>query len=267
MSISVHSIDSVLKAHSELDGSTRYLGGGTLLMRQVNYGDQSFNRLIVSEDPVLKNIQVQGDVVTIGAGVTMSDIIRHPDLNFLNEAARSVGGPAIRNMATVGGNLFAPRPYGDMTTAFLALDASIHWADGEQQSVDQFLDTSSAKTGIVASISMKRPASGAFRYLKVSRVKPKGVSLITIATLIGRENGRAGNARIVFGGMAPEPRRARESELALQGVSLDENGIQRCIAVCTNGMAPMDDALASAWYRTEIAPVYLRRLLLQRSEY
>lgn len=267
MSIEVHTTDSVSQANAALSETALYFGGGTLLMRQVNYGDQSFSRLIVSDDPLLTQIHIQNDQVTIGAGVTMSQIIQHPELRFLIDAARSVGGPAIRNMATVGGNLFAPKPYGDMATAFLALNANIQWADGQQQSIEQFLQEPNSRKGIVVSISMQRPVSGAFRYLKVSRVKPKGVSLITIAALLGRENGRIGNARIAFGSMSPKPRRAIAAENALQGSSLNETDIARCASVCNDGMEPEDDALASAWYRTEIAPVYLKRLLLQRSDY
>jgi len=270
MGIEVYTVDTVNQASAEMTESARYFGGGTLLMRQVNYGDPSFNRVIVSDDPLLKQILIQSDQVTIGAGVTMSEIIRHPDLRFLIEVARTIGGPAIRNMATVGGNLFAPRPYGDLTTAFLALNATIHWADGQQQSIEPFLQTlnngSHNGIGIVVSVSLQRPVSGAFRYLKVSRVKPKGVSLITVAALLGRENGRVANARIAFGGMAPQSRRAVASENALQGSSLNETDIARCVSACNEGMEPEDDALASAWYRSEIAPVYLKRLLLQRSE-
>ena len=107
MSIEVHSADTVSQVGAVLTGSAKYFAGGTLLMRQVNYGDQSIDRLVVSDDPVLKQIQSQGEQITIGAGVTMSEIIRHPDLRFLSEVARSVGGPAVRNMATIGGNLFA----------------------------------------------------------------------------------------------------------------------------------------------------------------
>jgi len=271
MTIEIHAVETVSEASAALGEKSRYFGGGTLLMRQVNYGDQSFNRLVISDDPLLKQVQVQGDQITIGAGVTMSQVITHPDLQFLNEVARSVGGPAIRNMATVGGNLFATRPYGDFTTALLALDAEIHWADGRPQGLEQFLTDSSTNAitnkGVVSSISLRQPASGAFRYLKVSRVKPKGVSLITIAAMLGRENGRTANARIAFGGMAPLPRRATAAEQVLQGTSLDESGIQQCLSVCTQGMEPQDDALASAWYRNEVAPVYLKRLLLQRSEF
>ena len=273
MSIEVHSADTVSQVGAVLTGSAKYFAGGTLLMRQVNYGDQSIDRLVVSDDPVLKQIQSQGEQITIGAGATMSEIIRHPDLRFLSEVARSVGGPAGRNMATIGGNLFAPRPYGDMATALLALNANINWADGQQQPIEQLLEqqagnsTPSGSGKVVTSVSLQIPARGAFKYLKVSRVKPKGVSLITLAANLHRENGRIGEASISFGGMAPMSRRARSAEQALHGASLDEAGIERCLSVCTEGMEPADDALASAWYRRQVAPVYLKRLLLERSEY
>ena len=50
-------------------------------------------------------------------------IAAEPKLAFLKPVAKSIGGPAIRNMATVGGNLFARYPYGDFAVALLALDA------------------------------------------------------------------------------------------------------------------------------------------------
>ena len=267
MSMEVESVDSVAQIRAAMTGSATYYAGGTLLMRQINYGDQGINRLVISDDPVLKQIQIHSDQVIIGAGAKMSEIMRHSDLQFLANVARSVGGPAIRNMATLGGNLFAPRPYGDMTTALLALDANVIWADGQQQPIEQFLQHPLTSSGIVVSVSLPRPASGTFRYLKISRVKPKGVSLMTLAAVLGRENGRVGVARIAFGGMGPQSRRAKAAEHALQGASLDESGVERCLAVCTDGMDPSDDALASAWYRQQVAPVYLKRLLLQRSEY
>ncbi len=57
---------------------------------------------------------------SLGAGVTMSQILASRELEFLHPVARVIGGPAVRNMATVGGNLFAPAPYGDLTAALLA---------------------------------------------------------------------------------------------------------------------------------------------------
>ena len=66
----------------------------------------------------------------IGAAVTMARIAAEPKLAFLKPVAESIGGPAIRNMATVGGNLFARYPYGDFAVALLALDADVVIEDG-----------------------------------------------------------------------------------------------------------------------------------------
>ena len=44
----------------------------------------------------------------------MAKLAAHPELAFLRPVAQAIGGPAVRAMATVGGNLFAPSPYGDL---------------------------------------------------------------------------------------------------------------------------------------------------------
>ena len=44
---------------------------------------------------------------------------------MLRDAARNTASWSIRNMATVGGNLFTPPPGGDVAVALLALDASV----------------------------------------------------------------------------------------------------------------------------------------------
>jgi CO/xanthine dehydrogenase FAD-binding subunit len=51
-------------------------------------------------------------------------------------------------------------------------------------------------------------------------------------------------------------------ERALEGKTLDANGIAQALAVAAEGTSPVDDAIASAWYRKEVLPVHLRRLLL-----
>ena len=113
----------------------------------------------------------------------MAAIARHPDLASLARAARAVGGPAIRNMATVGGNLFAPTPYGDFAVALLALDATVGTDDGELP-IETFLANRDGSRAIVTSVGFTLPAEGSFRFLKVSRVKPKGISVLSIAAVL-----------------------------------------------------------------------------------
>ncbi len=112
---------------------------------------------------------------------------------------------------------------------------------------------------IVRAVSVPRPQDpSAFRFLKVSRVKPKGIAVMSIAAHLPR----SGGARVAFGNMGPTPLRAKGVERALEGARLDEAGIGRALAAACEGLQPATDAIASEWYRREVAPVHLKRLLL-----
>ena len=54
---------------------------------------------------------------------------------MLREAARNTASWSIRNMGTVGGNLFTPPPGGDVAVALLALDASVTLAGARGERV------------------------------------------------------------------------------------------------------------------------------------
>jgi CO/xanthine dehydrogenase FAD-binding subunit len=56
--------------------------------------------------------------------------------------------------------------------------------------------------------------------------------------------------------------RALAVERALEGRTLDASSIGPALAVAAEGTSPADDAIASAWYRKEVLPVHLRRVLL-----
>lgn len=260
--LTVETFETLGEAARALSSTSRYLGGGTLLMRAVNYGDQSFDRIVRARDRGLRTIRNEGSRITIGSGVTMADIIASRDTDFLAPVARSIGGPAVRNAATVGGNLFAHHPYGDFTAALLALDAVVRMDSGSETPIESFLANRDRPSGLVAAISLAKPNGDDFRYRKVSRVKPKGVSLLTIAAWLPRSGSRLNNVRVAYSSMGPTPVRAKAVERALEGQSLDAVGIARALEVATEGLSPPTDELASEWYRREVAPVHLKRLLL-----
>ena len=257
--LEVATFPTVGEAAAAMTDRSRFLGGGTLVMHRVNYGDQRFNRIVRTTDASLREIRAEGDRVAIGAGATMAEIMASPETRFLAPAARAVGGPAIRNMATVGGNLMAPHPYGDFAVALLALDGVVRMVGGGEMSVEDFL---AQRRGLVQAVLARRPQGDAFRFRKVSRVKPKGVSVMSMAAHLNRSAGRLADVRIAYGAMGPTPTRVRAVEAALEGASLDAAGIAPALAAATDGLTPPDDPLATGWYRREVAPVHLRRLLL-----
>jgi CO/xanthine dehydrogenase FAD-binding subunit len=268
MPVSVRSFSSSSEAAAALSSErgARYLGGGTLVMRALNEGDVSISTIVRASDHALTRIDATGPRVTIGAGVTFARILAEPDLAFLHVPARSIGGPAVRNMGTVGGNLFAANPYGDFTVALLALDATVavHGGFGTREvPIEEFLQSRERQSGaLVLSVSCQKPVSAdALRYRKVTRIRPKGGSVITLAAHLPTSAGRIIGARIALGSMAPTQMRAKAAERALEGRSLDASTISAAAAAVTEGTSPTDNALASAWYRREIVGVYLRRLL------
>ncbi|MBO4224523.1 xanthine dehydrogenase family protein subunit M [Bradyrhizobium neotropicale] len=268
MAVTVRTFSSTGEAAAALssDRSARYLGGGTLVMRALNEGDISISTIVRAGDHALTRIDATGSRVTIGAGVTFARILAERDLAFLHSAARSIGGPAVRNMGTVGGNLFAETPYGDFTVALLALDAMISVQGGlgsRDVPIEEFLQTRERQTGtLVLAVSFQKPASAdAFRYRKIARIKPKGGAVITLAAHLPVSSGRIVGARIALGSMAPTQIRARAAERALEGRTLDAATISAAAAAAVEGTSPADNALASGWYRREIVGVHLRRLL------
>ncbi len=271
MTVQVKTFGSMSEAAAAMasDRGARFFSGGTLLMRAINEGDTRVATLVRATDPAYRQIRNEGAHIVIGAGARMIDILASRDLAFLHPVARVVGGPAVRTMATVGGNLFAPSPYGDFTAALLALDATVMvqgaYGGGQQTALEQFLAgrDRAGSSGLVIAVSVPRPASAdAFRFRKVARVRPKGVSVLSIAAHLPVTGGRIAGARVAYGAMAPTPIRARAVERALEGRSLDAAGIAPALAAAAEGTSPATDALASTWYRREVLPVHLRRLLL-----
>ena len=169
-------------------------------------------------------------------------------------------------MGTVGGNLFAPSPYGDFTVALLALDATVSVQGGlgaRDMPIEEFLQSRERQSGALV-LAVSCAAARERRSLPLSQDRPhqaegrlgdhdRGASAVS--------GGRISGARIALGSMAATQIRARAAERALEGRSLDDAAISAAAAAATEGVSPADNALGSAWYRREIVGVHLRRLL------
>ncbi|GIX13628.1 MAG: oxidoreductase [Paracoccaceae bacterium] len=259
MGVTVETHASLAEAARAVEAGATLIAGGTIVMRRVNAGDQRLTRIVRVADPAFARISGGGGTISIGAGATMAAIAAHRDLDFLAPVARQLGGPALRNMATIGGNLFARAPYGDMAVALLALGARVTGTSGARPVED--LLRARDRAGLVFAIEVPRPRPGEFAWAKITRVHPYGSPVLTIAVHAPREGGRLRGVRVAFGGMGPGPVRATGAERALEGQPLDAATIARAAQAAAEGLEPVDDAVASAWYRREVAGVHLRRVL------
>ena len=267
---SVENHADVTAAERSLGPGARYMAGGTLMMRAANHNHGGFTRLVLSGDPALTAIRATHDRIALGAGVTMAAILAHPDLAVLHPAARAVGGPAIRQAATVGGNVCAPQPWGDLAVLLLALDARLAFAGDREptMTLDAFLrdrhDGANARTAarVIHTIELPRPRDPrGVRFRKVQRVNPKGTSVMTMAAHLPP----GGEPRVACGNLCAITKRSPGAERALAGGRLDAGSIERAAADLLEGFDPPTDALATGWYRREVAPVHFRRMLEDRT--
>jgi CO/xanthine dehydrogenase FAD-binding subunit len=246
---------------------TRLLAGGTLLMRDVNAGARGIETLVLFDEPEARRIRITDGRAEIGAAATMADVMAQPDLAFLRPVAGSIGGPAIRGMATVGGNLFAPSPYGDFGVALLALGAEVVLEDGKGSravALERFFEErDTLRSSILRSVAFRLPPEGAFRFAKAVRRQPHGAAVLSIAAVLPVADGRIRKPSIAYGAMASTPIGARSVEQALDGqaVPLAAPAMAEARAHAADGCAPASDAIASDWYRRSVLPVHLARLL------
>jgi carbon-monoxide dehydrogenase medium subunit len=81
----------------------------------------------LTEIPEMKCIELRDKRLFIGAGVPLSRIARDPlvitHAQVLVEACDLVGGPQVRNVATLGGNVAHALPAADGTIGLMCLDA------------------------------------------------------------------------------------------------------------------------------------------------
>jgi len=128
------SIEEAVGLLARYDGSARVVAGGTDLILDLQQGNEHPVAALVDVARIvgLNEIREADGFITIGAGVTHNQIVEsqllHQKATALVEASYVVGGPQVRNVATIGGNVAHALPAADGTTALNALDAEVEVA-------------------------------------------------------------------------------------------------------------------------------------------
>jgi CO/xanthine dehydrogenase FAD-binding subunit len=230
----VHVPESVEEAVGLLDAGV-LLAGGTSVLPHVG----PTTSLVSLRHAGLGGITVEDRTVRIGAATTLARIGREVD--FLHDAIESIASPTIRNLATIGGNLFARQPHGDLAVCLLALDARVSIIDADGARDVGVLEAQ----GLVTAVSFAIPER--WYYTKAMRRRQNSASIVTVAS---------DGVRIALGGVAPRPVRAAAAEAALA-----QGDIDQAAELSVEAADPSDDAYASAWYRRRVLPVHVRRAL------
>ncbi len=199
------------------------MAGGTTVMPAVHAGEIDATRVVGLARAGLAGVERSGSRVTVGATTPLAALD-----GPLAQAARAVGGPALRNMATVGGNLVVG---GDVAVALLALDAEVHLSS-RTLPVAEFWSSFRRDEEIVLSVSFEEAD---LVFLRCARRAANSPAVVSVAVSGGR---------VALGGVAPHPVLAPADPVAA-AAQID----------------PPSDAIASAWYRRRMTELFVRRAL------
>ncbi len=207
------------------------LAGGTDLVRRRNGRMSGFDQLVdVTHVPELNQIHQTADSgIFLGAAVTLADILANPMLGelvpLLVEACDAVGGPQVRNQATVGGNVANGAACADVATVLVGLEASalVAGLEGEHRILvaDLIADLPGRLPpgSLIRAFEFKPPGPEAkTAFLRLGPREAMSIARVSLAVLgaLGGD-GRTSSVRLAWGSVFPHPRRVPEVEALILG--------------------------------------------------
>lgn len=207
--------------------------GGTDIFVDLRVNDLWFDRMVdIRRIPELTQIKEENGTVSIGAAVTFSKAIANPILQkaapFLVEACKTIGGPAVRNSGTFGGNVANASASADSVPALVCMDTVAHLrsTSGERQIKVEDLITAPHKTSIakgelITHFTFEVPPEDAKScFIKIGRRKAQAISRLSIA-VIGKTDpsGAIDYIRICPGAAVATPVRFPQIERELIGAT------------------------------------------------
>jgi CO/xanthine dehydrogenase FAD-binding subunit len=216
-----------LQSHPE---ETTVVAGGTDVMVDLRSRTLKTSCLLdISRLSELKGIELSGDELRVGAGVTLSEIYVSRTLArfapALQRSAFTFASQQIRNVATVGGNVAHCSPCGDTVPPLIIHEAKVvlRNSKGERTIPVEALPTgpyvgSIAPDEIITHFLLK-PKKGIFSdFQKIGRRQELAIARISIAVMAEKDAaGKIAFVRLALGSSTPTPRRVAEVEGFLLG--------------------------------------------------
>lgn len=237
----------------------RFIAGGTSLVRMGRWGGTIPPTLVyIGRIEELKQIRLEQGRLLIGSLFVANQLRKEPRVReqarVLAQAAQDIAGPAVGNLATIGGNVVTNW---DMVPALLALDAQVHLWDGNGAHVVPLADFYSPRhlrrpDQLITALSVATdlPHHG---YQKMARRRAMSRAIISAAVAMEIVGGVCRQIRIGIGGAGLPSRRLPTVEALLYDHRLTD-------ALVTEAGVAVYAATADAYQAHEAAPWYTREM-------
>jgi CO/xanthine dehydrogenase FAD-binding subunit len=249
-------LDEALRLKAERPDAVP-IQGGTDVMVELNFDRTRPAALLnLNEVAELRGWSRENGSVRLGAALTYTEAMEAPladALRALAEAARTVGGPQIRNRGTVGGNLGTASPAGDALPPLLIADAVVELASARgERTVDLPAFLTGPKRNALAGdeliVGVRVRPGGSQTFMKIGPRNAMVISVVSLALTLDREREEV---RAAFGSAGPVP--------GLVTAPLGElDGFPERVAAAAS---PIDDVRGTAAYRRHALKILTARAL------
>jgi CO/xanthine dehydrogenase FAD-binding subunit len=243
-------LDEALRLKAERPDAVP-IQGGTDVMVEVNFDRARPPALLnLNEVEELRGWSRSNGTFWLGGGLTYTDAMQTP-LAALVEAARTVGGPQIRNLGTIGANLGTASPAGDALPPLLVMNADVEVASVRGERTLPLTDflvgpkrNALADDELILGVNVDAEP-GRQTFMKIG---PRNAMVIAVVSLALRVDGEV---RAAFGSAGPVPTLVR--------APLDEaEALPERVA---DAASPIDDVRGTAAYRRHALRVLTGRAL------
>jgi len=271
---SVHEAVALL---TDDDRRARPLAGGTDLLVQLRRHQLEVDLVVdVKRIPELNTISLDSAKgLTVGAAVTCARLCEHPGLREvypgLVDAVSIIGGTAIQERATVGGNLCNAAPSGDSIPAMIVLGATCTIA-GPQGTRTVPAESFCTAPGVsvlgrgevLISIHFLPPTpnSGA-SYVRFTprREMDLAVAGAGASVALSEDHARIVDARVALSAVAPTPLLVDAAGVALVDRAPTEAAFTRAALLAQQAARPISDVRGTEAQRRHLVGVLVKRAL------
>ena len=226
------SVEEALAGLASAPGPACPIAGGTDLLLDLKQGHHLPVHTLVdlTTIPELTSLEIRADSLFIGAAVSLSHIVAselvQQHAQALVEAAQLVGGPQVRNTASLGGNVVRALPAADGTIALMVLQTQAEIADLQGRRMipvaKLFLGPGkslidSQREILVGFHLPVRQAHQASAFYRIMRAQGIALPILNVSVWLERKSERIQDVRIAVGPGGPMPWRASNAEDSLRG--------------------------------------------------
>lgn len=254
------------------------IAGGTDVLVKLHKGKGQFSHLVDIHDIAELDFVTRNDAGDLVIGpltsftkVAESALIRK-HIPILAEAILTIGGPQVRNMATIGGNLCNGVPSADSATPLMALNAAvtIEGSRGLRQMPLEnfFLGPSRVALEhheIMTAITVTRDNYAGYygHFFKYAMRNAMDIATIGCSAVCKLEGDILADLRLAYGVAAPVPIRCKSTEDKAHGRRVSSVLLDDICSAVINDVSPRTSWRASRDFRLQIIATLARRVVRQ----